>query len=170
MKKIIAAISLTGLLAWLGIGKIREVKKLQEISFGAGSPPLALQALSQDVASFFINLVVTNPSPVTIKLDELIIEMWYKGSYIGTMQKTDVAIQAKRHNNLSLPVQIVNSKMLPFAKDFLTVGKIPVRFVVAAKLNVWGATHTVPYEYTMDVKEALRDYLRESRPLLAKLL
>lgn len=170
MKKLFAFASIAGVLALLGFSKYKDVSKLKYISFAPGPKPFTFVELKNGFGKFVIRLFVTNPSVITIDIDKILVEAWYKGTYLGVVNLKKVVINASGKTPLALPIEIISSKLLPFAKDFLTTGKIPVDFKLAATIDAIGSSFVVPYEMTIDVKEALREYLKQTRPLLAKLL
>jgi LEA14-like dessication related protein len=169
-KKILLTAAIIGITAKLGYDKYKDILKLKNIQVAAGEKPFRFIDVRNGVAMFVIGLTIRNPAPIALDLNKLVVEAWYNKIYLGKVSNDKIVLAADDHSALNLPLEIITNKLLPFAKDFLTKGKIPVEFRVTASVKILGSYFTVPYTYSLDIKDALRDYLKAEKPLLANLL
>lgn len=158
-KTIITLGALSGLAIWLGF-KIKDAMKLTDIDFAPSSKPFQFHSLKSGIAKFVLNLIVDNPSAINLELKSLVVEAFYKNTYLGRVSPAKVVLNANSKSPVSLPMDVITSKLVPFVTDLTTRGRIDVTFKVLATLSVLGKEIEVPYDLTIDIKDALREYLR----------
>jgi len=153
---------ISGILAWIGFNKYKNAEKLKDIDVSPADRPFTFTGFGKNVVKCFVNLVIDNPSSLKINIDKLTVEAYYKGNYLGRVSPVKVILNPTAKSPISLPLEILVSKIVMMGKDVLTQKKFEILFRCFITFNVFDYELAIPYNITIDIKEQLNEYMKSS--------
>ncbi len=151
-----------GLLAWIGFNKYKDAEKLKDIDVSPADRPFTFTGFGKNVVKCFVNLIIDNPSSLKINIDKISVEAYYKGDYLGRISPVQLILNPSVKSPISLPLEILVSKIAMMGKDILTQKKVEILFRCFITFNVFDYELAIPYNITIDIKEQLNEYMKSS--------